>query len=243
MTDDLVPQPCTGELRGVAKNLLNLGYAWASSAVDAAADWIDLATAAPSTPPAPFITQPAWEKIDTLDGPSTPPEPWPPADTPPTDRYLPLEAFVAGAISTLPPFDQHHPGYALPHARQAIEAMGEFDPDDADRSGPSTPQPDDAELPENVMVDKYGRMWALGAFVPWGWLSHRAGQGWLASRDLARTCLYQVQPPAPSTSSPQPADECDDWDNDTRDTSPDYSAPHIDHTGEHVPADPDELER
>jgi len=73
--------------------------------------------------------------------PPVPSEPdgerWPPSDPPPTDRYLPLEQFVAGAISTLPPFDLHHPGYALPHARQAIEAIAEFDPPDADRPNPA----------------------------------------------------------------------------------------------------------
>ena len=45
-----------------------------------------------------------------------------------------IEQFVAGALSTLPPFDVYHPAWALPFARQAIDAMDRYEPDDAHRS-------------------------------------------------------------------------------------------------------------
>lgn len=89
-----------------------------------------------------------------------PDEAWPPSETPTTDRYLPMEHFVAGAISTVAPFDQHHPAYALPHARQAIEAIGEFDPDDADR--PAAP----TEGYDAWLAAGQARGWVSGG---WGW--------------------------------------------------------------------------
>lgn len=56
--------------------------------------------------------------------------PW--ADYPMPDplAFVESERFVAGAISTLPPFDQYHPSWALPHARQALDALSEWEPSD-----------------------------------------------------------------------------------------------------------------
>jgi hypothetical protein len=44
--------------------------------------------------------------------------------------YVESEAFVAGAISTLPPFDKFHPAWALPIARQALDALSAWEPTD-----------------------------------------------------------------------------------------------------------------
>lgn len=44
--------------------------------------------------------------------------------------YVESELFVAGALSTMPPFHQHHPAYALPFARQALEALSQWEPSD-----------------------------------------------------------------------------------------------------------------
>lgn len=54
---------------------------------------------------------------------------------PDPNLFFEAECFVAGAISTMPPFDQHHPAYALPYARVALEAMGEFVPTDGASDG------------------------------------------------------------------------------------------------------------
>lgn len=56
--------------------------------------------------------------------------PWGPDDLPDVHLYTESEAFVAGALSTLPPFDKFHPAWALPHARQALDALGEWEPTD-----------------------------------------------------------------------------------------------------------------
>jgi len=40
------------------------------------------------------------------------------------------ELFIAGALSTLPLFENHHPAYALPYARTAMEALSEWEPSD-----------------------------------------------------------------------------------------------------------------
>jgi hypothetical protein len=54
------------------------------------------------------------------------------ADHEPPDPalYTEAELFVGGAISTLPPFSSHHPAWALPHARQALDALSEWEPSD-----------------------------------------------------------------------------------------------------------------
>lgn len=57
--------------------------------------------------------------------------PWATEPEPPElARYLPIEVFVAGALSTLPPFDRFHPAWALSHARQALDATMEWEPTD-----------------------------------------------------------------------------------------------------------------
>lgn len=49
---------------------------------------------------------------------------------PDPNLYVESELFVAGALSTMPPFDVHHPAWALPFARQALYALGEWEPND-----------------------------------------------------------------------------------------------------------------
>lgn len=60
--------------------------------------------------------------------------PWVEGDIPPIDSYLPCEVFVAGALSTQPPFRTFHPQWCLPLAKVAIHAFCEYEPDDAHRS-------------------------------------------------------------------------------------------------------------
>ena len=43
-------------------------------------------------------------------------------------HYTSMELFVAGALSTLPPFSAYHPAWALPHAQKAVEAVGDWEP-------------------------------------------------------------------------------------------------------------------
>ena len=59
------------------------------------------------------------------------------ADTPPWMTEMPEPSFyagaelaIAGALSTMPPFDRYHPAYALPYARRALEALDRWEPDD-----------------------------------------------------------------------------------------------------------------
>ena len=54
-------------------------------------------------------------------------------DPPDPALYLSSEQFVAGALSTMPPFSSHHPAYALPFARRAIEALAEWTPEEPQR--------------------------------------------------------------------------------------------------------------
>jgi hypothetical protein len=54
--------------------------------------------------------------------------PWADGPMPDIGRYMASELFVAGALSTMPPFDKHHPAWALPFARQALNALGEWEP-------------------------------------------------------------------------------------------------------------------
>ena len=46
------------------------------------------------------------------------------------DHYTEAELFVAGALSTMPPFASAYSPCALPFARRALEAMGEWVPSD-----------------------------------------------------------------------------------------------------------------
>jgi hypothetical protein len=57
--------------------------------------------------------------------------PWldPRAALPDPDEFLPSEQFMAGAISTMPPFNKFHPAWCLPIAKRALEALGEWEPD------------------------------------------------------------------------------------------------------------------
>jgi len=45
--------------------------------------------------------------------------------------FVESELFVAGALSTMPPFDVWHPAWALPFARRALWALAEWEPTDA----------------------------------------------------------------------------------------------------------------
>lgn len=54
------------------------------------------------------------------------------AVAPDPKRYSEAERVIAGALSTLPPFSAHHPVWALPHARVAIEALDAFVAADAE---------------------------------------------------------------------------------------------------------------
>ncbi len=58
--------------------------------------------------------------------------PWvePDAPTPTIEGALSSELFVAGALSTMPPFDEFHPAWALPFARKALDALTDWDPDE-----------------------------------------------------------------------------------------------------------------
>lgn len=47
---------------------------------------------------------------------------------PDPDLYVESEQFVAGALSTIPPFSSHHPAWCLPYARRALEALSEWEP-------------------------------------------------------------------------------------------------------------------
>ena len=50
------------------------------------------------------------------------------APAPDLNAYMESELFVAGAISTLPPFSSYHPAWALPIAREALDALSEWEP-------------------------------------------------------------------------------------------------------------------
>lgn len=54
--------------------------------------------------------------------------PWATGPPPDPKIYMDSELFVAGALSTLPPFDHFHPAWALPHARLALDALGDWEP-------------------------------------------------------------------------------------------------------------------
>ena len=55
---------------------------------------------------------------------------WACTDEMPDARLFdPQECFVAGALSTLPPFSTWHPAWCLPIAERALEAASEWEPD------------------------------------------------------------------------------------------------------------------
>ena len=56
--------------------------------------------------------------------------PWADGPMPDTSKYVESELFVAGAISTMPPFQHFHPAWCLPIARQALHALSEWEPSD-----------------------------------------------------------------------------------------------------------------
>ncbi len=62
--------------------------------------------------------------------PSNPPWVEPDAPMPEIAGALSSELFVAGALSTMPPFDRFHPAWALPFARKALDALTDWDPDE-----------------------------------------------------------------------------------------------------------------
>lgn len=55
-----------------------------------------------------------------------------------------LELFVAGVISTYPPFDQEHPSTVLPMAKNVLEAIADWMPSD-----------DVERLSEEVVVERF----------------------------------------------------------------------------------------
>ncbi len=59
---------------------------------------------------------------------------------PDLSRYSPLELHVAGLLSTFPPFDKEHPALRLPMARTVVDAITEWEPDDARLPEGNTPQ-------------------------------------------------------------------------------------------------------
>ncbi len=64
------------------------------------------------------------------DAPPPPAPSWTTGPEPDPSLYVESELFVAGALSTMPPFDQHHPAWCLPFARQALDALGQWVPTD-----------------------------------------------------------------------------------------------------------------
>jgi hypothetical protein len=60
----------------------------------------------------------------------TPDAPWRDGDLPDLRLATEAEAYVAGALSTMPPFDKYHPAEALPFAQMAIKALGNWEPTD-----------------------------------------------------------------------------------------------------------------
>ena len=69
--------------------------------------------------------------IDGWDNAPAGDPPWADGDIPDLNLYTELELFVAGRLSTMDPFAQHHPAWALPFARAALEATGDWEPSDA----------------------------------------------------------------------------------------------------------------
>jgi len=61
----------------------------------------------------------------------TPRAPWAEGEMPDARLYTESECYVAGALSTMPPFDKYMPMEALPFARTALAALGNWEPSDA----------------------------------------------------------------------------------------------------------------
>lgn len=57
--------------------------------------------------------------------------PWAEGDMPDIHKYVESELFVARSLSTMPPFSAYHPAWALPFARNALEALDRWVPSDA----------------------------------------------------------------------------------------------------------------
>jgi len=70
------------------------------------------------------------DPIEGWDDPPPPPPPWADGPEPDLRLYTELELFVGGALSTMEPFAHHHPAWALPFARRALEACGDWEPTD-----------------------------------------------------------------------------------------------------------------
>lgn len=66
--------------------------------------------------------------IKGWDTPPAPPPPWADGSLPDMNLYTELELFVAGRLSTMAPFARYHPAWALPFARAALEACGDWEP-------------------------------------------------------------------------------------------------------------------
>lgn len=60
----------------------------------------------------------------------TPDPPWATGPVPDIHTYVESELYVAGALSTMPPFAAFHPAWALPFARTALNALGNWEPSD-----------------------------------------------------------------------------------------------------------------
>lgn len=56
---------------------------------------------------------------------------WADSPMPNPDSYMESELFVAGAISTMGPFAEWHPAWSLPIARQALDALSQWEPSDS----------------------------------------------------------------------------------------------------------------
>lgn len=56
---------------------------------------------------------------------------WADGPCPDPNVYMESEVFVAGSLSTMAPFDVFHPAWALPFARDALEALNRWEPTDA----------------------------------------------------------------------------------------------------------------
>ena len=75
------------------------------------------------------------------------------AGMPDPKEYTDAELFVAGGISTLPEFAGRNPVWCLPIARRALEALGEWDPDDShDHEWRGWGNTDGGPLPCDVVV-------------------------------------------------------------------------------------------
>jgi hypothetical protein len=81
--------------------------------------------------------------------------PWvdPDVEAPDTANFSSVELFLAGALSTMPPFSSYHPGWALPFAAEALRALGEWMPDEE-----ATSRLQDTIVLDEVEVPTKGRL-------------------------------------------------------------------------------------